>query len=244
MATREFNNPDLDPSQDSIWHRIEGFDLDSLDPAVSFTSRLARENRWSPDYAARVVEEYKRFCYLSVRAGHPVVPPGPVDRAWLLHMSYSRDYRDAFCSEVLGADLHHNPPPAGNGEDAEQYRAAYAATVDAYYRLSGERPPPDIWPIAELLLAADGSLRWVNAKDYVIVRKPPKGLLWVIQIGLIVATLYFLYQGEGVAAIVVGAAAVGLAVFRDTTDNEWVAKPWRDGDDDGTTAGGGGMRGI
>ena len=244
MATREFQDPDLDPSQDPLWHRIEAFDLDALGATVPFSQRLARENGWSPDYAARVVEEYKRFCYLAVRVGHAVVPSGQIDQAWHLHLSYSRDYWENYCAKVLCADLHHDPVRDSDAEDADRHREIYAATIASYQRLSGERPPTDIWPIAEMLYADTEFMRRVNAKNYMIVRKPPKGLLWVAQIALIFATLYFMWHGEFMTACFIGAAAAAIAIFRDSTDNEWITKPWRDGDDDGTSSGGGSIRGI
>jgi hypothetical protein len=244
MATREFQRPDLDPSQDPLWHRIEAFDLDTLDPTDPFSLILARENGWTSDYAARVVEEYKRFCYLAVKAGRSVIPSGQIDRAWQLHLSYSRNYWESYCAKVLCADLHHDPVRNSDTEDADRHRETYAATRQAYERLSGEQPPRDIWPVAELLFADSESLRRVNTKDHMIVPRPPKGLLWVAQTVLILATLYFLWHAEYVTGFIVGAAAAAIAVFRDSTDNEWITKPWRDGDDDGTSSGGGSMRGI
>lgn len=244
MDARDFQVPELDPSQDPLWHRIDAFDLDRLDPTLSFSQRLAHENGWKVPYAARVAEEYKRFCYLAVRSGHTVYPSYPVQQAWLLHLSYSRDYWDEFCADVLGADLHHTPPRAGDAEDREGHRDAYRATVRSYEQLSGERPPADIWPLGDLLFANEGAMRRVNTRHYLILRKPPRGVLWVAQIALILSTLYFLWQAQIVTALVVGALAVALAVYRDGTDNEWIAKPWRDGDDDDRSSGGGGMRGI
>lgn len=244
MATREFQSTDLDPSQDPLWHRIDAFDLDALDTSLPFSRRLARDNGWTPDYAARVVEEYKRFCYLSIRAGHAVVPPDQIEQAWHLHLSYSRDYWDEYCGKVLGVELHHDPARDSDTEDADRHRDNYAETMESYQRLSGEPPPPDIWPMAELLFADSGVMRRVNTKNYVILRRLPKGLLWVAQIALILCTLYFLWQGELVSAFIVGAAAAAVAIFRDKTDNKWVTKPWRDGDDDGTSSGGGSIRGI
>ncbi|MDA0652134.1 MAG: hypothetical protein O3C49_02515 [Proteobacteria bacterium] len=244
MAATEFHNHDLDPSQDPLWHRIEAFDFNALDETLPFAQRLARENGWTPDHAARVVEEYKRFCYLAINAGHAVVPPDQIDQAWRLHLCYSQDYWDIFCAKVLSADLHHNPIRYRDTEEADRHRDAYAATMKSYESLSGERPPPDIWPIAELLFADTDSMRRVNAKNYLILRRPPRGLLWVAQIALILATLYCLLQAAFATAVLFGAGAVALAIFRDTTDNEWLAKPFRDGDDDGTGSGGGGMRGI
>lgn len=244
MATREFQESSMDPSQDPLWHRIDAFDFGDLDPALQFVQRLARENGWKPDYAARVVEEYKRFCYLAVRAGHAVFPSEQVDQVWLLHLSYSQDYWNNFCAKILGTDLHHNPPWTDEPEEVDRHRHSYAATMKSYERLSGERPPSDIWPIAELLYADNGAMRRVNTKNNFILRRPAKGVLWVAQIALIVATIVLLWEREVVIALFAGVAAVAVAIFRDSTDNKWITKPWRDGDDDGTPSGGGNIRGI
>jgi len=45
-------------------------------------------------------------------------------------------------------------------------------------------------------------------------------------------------------AVIVGVAAEAISIFRDNTDNEWITKPWRDGNDDRTSSGGGSIRGI
>ena len=246
MDANEFKNPDLDPSQDPLWHRIDAFDLEGLDPTLPFSQRLARDNRWTLNYAERVAEEYKRFCYVALRAGHAVLPPAHIDQAWHLHLSYSHDYWNIYCADVLCQDLHHEPVPQGetDSEAADRHRDAYTATIETYERISGERPPSDIWPVAELLFADCDTMRRINVKDYLILRKPPKGLLWVVQTVLIVSTLGFLWQGKLVTACIVGAAAAAIAIFRDSTDNKWITKPWRDGDDDGTSSGGGSIRGI
>ena len=177
MVAREFRPLDLDPSQDPLWHRIDAFDFDTLDAALPFTQRLAQENGWKESHAARVVQEYKRFCYLAVRAGHPVFPPDQVDQVWHLHLSYSRNYWDEYCAKVLCADLHHDPVGNNSGEDVDRKRDAYTATMNTYQTSSAERPPPDIWPIADLLFADTGTVRRVNTKNYLVIPKPPKGLL-------------------------------------------------------------------
>jgi hypothetical protein len=230
-VAREFDNPDLDPSQDPLWHRIDAFDLDALDVTLPFSRRLARDNCWTHDYAARVIEEYKRFCYLSVRAGHAVAPSDQIDQAWRLHLSFSRQYWDEFCTKVLCADLHHSPPLTSDLEDAGRHRASYAATMKSYQRMSGAPPPADIWPNVAQQFSDAVAMRRVNTADYMIIRRPPKGLLWIVQIALVLATLYSLLQGEYTLALVVGLATAAVAIYRDRTDNKWTARPRRDGDD-------------
>lgn len=244
MVSEEIENPDMDPSQDPLWNRIDVFDFDGLDATQPFSERLARDNGWTSEYAVRVIKEYKRFCYLAIRAGHAVVPSDQIDQAWLLHLSFSREYWEEFCANVLHADLHHSPALNGDSEDAGRHRDSYAATMKSYERISGEPPPTDIWPNVEQRFGEAVAMRRVNAADYMIIRRPPKGLLWIVQITLILATLYYLFQGEYTIALAIGIATVGMVIYRERTDNKWRIKPWRDGDDDELDSGGGRNRGI
>ena len=59
-----------------LWQRIARHELDVDGAALPFTARLARDNSWSRRFAARVVEEYRRFTFLAVVAGRRA------ERAW------------------------------------------------------------------------------------------------------------------------------------------------------------------
>ncbi len=120
-----------------LLRRIEAFEIDEGRPALSFQSRLARENGWTENYAARVNFEYKRFVYLAMAAGHAVTPSDQVDQAWHLHLTYSRSYWDRLCGEVLGKPLHHGPTRGGEDED-DKFNDWYEQTK-ASYRPFGRR---------------------------------------------------------------------------------------------------------
>lgn len=96
-------------SDPELWRRLAGFEVGAADAALTFTRRLARENRWSEAFARRVLEEYRRFVYLSMVAGRPMTPSDAVDQAWHLHLSYTRSYWQGLCRDVLGRPLHHEP---------------------------------------------------------------------------------------------------------------------------------------
>lgn len=99
-----------------------------VDAELSHTRRLARENGWSARQAARVFEEYRRFVYLAVTAAHPVTPSDAVDQAWQLHLTYTQDYRERLCPEVLGRALHHGPTRGGR-EAGARFFEQYAQTL-------------------------------------------------------------------------------------------------------------------
>ncbi len=134
---------------DPLWERLRTYEVGPSDAEFSFVQRLARENRWPESYAAEVIREYLRFCYLAVKAGHEVTPSDQVDQAWHLHLTYSRDYWQRFCPEVLGCDLHHGPT-AGGSVERQRYYDQYAQTLKSYEEAFDEAPPPAIWsPAAE-----------------------------------------------------------------------------------------------
>lgn len=157
--------PDTD-----LWYRIAAHSIDPDDAALTFAARLARENRWSLAHAEAVVGEYKRFCYLAMTAGHEVTPSDAVDQAWHLHLTYTRDYWQTFCPEVLGGDLHHGPTKGGALERHRFYHQ-YAATLAAYEAAFGTPPPPATWPAARRRFSIDPMGVRVNFSDGIFLSR-------------------------------------------------------------------------
>jgi hypothetical protein len=153
-----------------LWQRLADHYIGPTDASLSFVARLARENRWSLAHAERVIGEYKRFCYLAMTAGHEVTPSDAVDQAWHLHLTYSRDYWQVFCPQVLGADLHHGPTRGGRSERSRFYHQ-YAATLAAYQTAFGHPPPGDIWPVAHRRFTIDPQGVRVNFSDVIVLRR-------------------------------------------------------------------------
>ena len=153
--------------QQSLWSRIEQFSLDEPGAAFPFSTRLARENRWSPDRAERAIREYKRFMFLGCVTGHPVSPSEDVDQVWHLHLVYTKSYWKDFCGEVLRQPFHHQPTKGGSDESAK-FGEWYANTLRSYRKFFGEDPPLDIWPATPV----HHELTWVDAGRNWIIRKP------------------------------------------------------------------------
>src|SRR5262245_13844428 len=131
----------------TTWNRLSGLDFDAADVAFPFSARLARENRWTHEFAAKAVEEYRKFCFLAAHAGHPVTPSDEVDQVWHLHLIYSRHYWDTLCRDTLERPLHHGPTEGGAAED-RKFHDWYDNTLASYRRYFGE-PPRDLWPAAD-----------------------------------------------------------------------------------------------
>lgn len=161
----------MNASEQSLYDRISRFSFDDGDEELTFAGRLARENGWTPNYTARVIEEYKRFIFLAVVSRHPVTPSDQVDQVWHLHLTYTRSYWDRLCGQVLGRPLHHGPT-RGGGAEAQKFDRWYTNTLESYTRLFGDEPPNDIWPHASVRFGADCYFQRTNTKRNWIIHKP------------------------------------------------------------------------
>jgi hypothetical protein len=151
--------------------RIQAFLLDEPGVVFPFSARLARENGWTRPFAARVVEEYRRFVYLAMTAGHPVSPSDEVDEVWHLHLTYTRSYWEEMCGRVLGRPLHHEPTKGGQAEGSK-FVDWYTRTLDSYSCAFGHAPPPDVWPPPAERFAPSGRTPPVSRATHWMIRKP------------------------------------------------------------------------
>jgi hypothetical protein len=174
-----------------VWQRLSAFTIGPDAAALDFAARLARENGWSEAHAARVIEEYKRFCFLAVTGDGQCTPSDAVDQVWHLHLTYSRDYWDRFCPQVLGCALHHGPTDGGTAE-RNRFFAQYAETLKRYEQAFG-LPPSDIWPSAARRLLDDPRARRVHPRDGVIVSRG-KLAFWLLGTAVIGAIIGWAFQ--------------------------------------------------
>ncbi len=159
--------PSASPVDHPVWQRLSHYSIGPDDAALSFAARLARENGWTPDEALRVIEEYKRFCFLAVTGDGEVTPSDAVDQAWHLHLTYTRDYWERFCPQILGKTLHHGPTKGGATERGRFFQQ-YAETLKRYEAVFGPAPA-DIWPSAAQRLLDDPRARRVHPRDALIL---------------------------------------------------------------------------
>lgn len=165
----------VQPNASQLWQTLKEFRVDEPGTPLSFVKRLARENRWSSAYAERVFEEYKRFVFLAVAAGHRVTPSDEVDQAWHLHLAYTESYWTDMCGKLLGQPLHHGPTKGGQQED-DKYFDWYSRTLESYERFFGHKPPADIWPSPEERFNRKQRFARLNTADYWLLKKPELGL--------------------------------------------------------------------
>ncbi len=99
-----------------------------------------------------------------------MTPSDAVDQAWHLHLTYSRDYWQVFCPQILGADLHHGPTQGGTAERTRFYRQ-YADTLAAYEAAFAAAPPLAIWPAAHRRFFVDPKSVRVNLFHDIVVSR-------------------------------------------------------------------------
>jgi uncharacterized protein (TIGR04222 family) len=159
-----------DERQRALWQRLRAHDFAPADDPLHFTARLAREHGWSLADAAAAVEEYRRFCFLAAVAGHGVTPSSAIDEVWHLHLTYTREYWSAFCPDVLGFDLHHEPTRGRLGEGA-RFRDDYARTLASYETWFGA-PPERWWPGTHARFADTRRWRRVDLRQVMVLPRP------------------------------------------------------------------------
>jgi hypothetical protein len=151
-----------------LWEDLSHYSFEDPTSSLTILRRLSMEHGWPLEYARRVTDEYKKFVYLAVMAGHKVTPSDEVDQVWHLHMIYTEEYWDNFCTNILHTKLHHGPTKGGKNEDIK-FDDWYSKTKDSYRRIFGTEPPEDIWP--------DNAVRFgrrfvrINVHDHVVIFK-------------------------------------------------------------------------
>jgi len=133
------------PTRATLLQQLLAMRIEEPGASLSFEQALAGENGWSQARAEAVAAEYRRFLYLAATSGREATPSRAVDKAWHLHLTYSRHYWDEMCASLLGQPLHHRPGTGGAFE-SEHYRRRYEDTLALYEATFGTPPPPSVWP--------------------------------------------------------------------------------------------------
>ncbi|OIP82632.1 MAG: hypothetical protein AUK37_08820 [Rhodobacterales bacterium CG2_30_65_12] len=124
-----------------LWSRVRVAPLPVSRMKHEFPQTLAYQLDLPVFEARELIEEYRRFLYLSAITDAQRVAPEAVRKAWAMH-AHSPDY-SAFCAGALGKQLGLDDGTRKFGANA-----AYRRTLQSYVREFGTTPPPAIWPPA------------------------------------------------------------------------------------------------
>ncbi len=126
-----------------LWARLSAYSFDTGTGSAPYSVKLARAEGWSATFTARVIEEYRQFLYLTQVSDRQVTPSQIVDAAWHMHLTFTRDYWEDLCPNVIGAPVHHQP--CAGDEEMPRYRDQFGATKALYEAEFGHEPPLEIW---------------------------------------------------------------------------------------------------
>lgn len=145
MNEKEHTRHDADWTAErrELWQRLRDYRFGG-EQAEAFLDRVGHALGCDRAGAEAALEEYRRFCFLAVAAGHAVTPSVRIDKVWHAHLTDTRDYWGRFCPQVLRRELHHTPSLGGQAEDA-RHQAQYRQTLASYAEFFDE-PPPQLWP--------------------------------------------------------------------------------------------------
>lgn len=138
----------MDYRLDPLWLKLNLMNADGLQAFAPLVDTMQKQLGQNAGMAQRVIEEYRKFLFLAMRAGHQVIPPGPVNDAWMMHLQNAQNYW-----ENLGSMIAERP--IAQGLDASQFSSmadTWKMTLESYEKIFGMKPPMDIWgqgPAAE-----------------------------------------------------------------------------------------------
>ena len=127
-----------------LWQKIAAFPFDAPGARFPFSHRLARENKWDYDFGLQAIEEYRKFIFLCCISPQGASPSKVIDEVWHLHLIYTQNYWEEFCSKTLNRNIHHHPSTGGSPEK-EKHKNWRAETLALYRDTFHTAPPPAFW---------------------------------------------------------------------------------------------------
>jgi hypothetical protein len=127
-----------------LWQSIQNFTIDDVNASFPFSKKLAKEQKWSTKFTQKAIQAYKKFMYLCCVSPNGASPSKIVDEVWHLHLTYTFNYWDVFCANVLQQKIHHFPTD-GSIADNKKYKSWEQNTLHLYEKEFGEKPPSEIW---------------------------------------------------------------------------------------------------
>jgi len=131
----------MDYRLDPLWLKLNLMGMQGAQSFAPMLQMIEKQMGWNADMAIRVIEEYRKFLFLAMRAGHQVIPPGAINDVWMLHLQNAQNYW-----ETLGQMITERP--AAGGYDPKAFAAMadpWKQTLESYERIFGSKPPADIW---------------------------------------------------------------------------------------------------
>ncbi len=131
----------MDYRLDPLWLKLNMMSAEGLQAFAPLAQMMQQQMGTNAEMAQRVIEEYRKFLFLAMRAGHQVIPPGIINDVWMMHLQNAQNYW-----ETLGQMIGERPMTQGiDPKNLGTMADAWAATLKSYEQIFGTKPPMDIW---------------------------------------------------------------------------------------------------
>jgi len=131
----------MDYRLDPLWLKLNMMNAQGMQAFAPVMQMMEKQMGANAEMAARVIEEYRKFLFLAMRAGHQVIPPGLINDVWMMHMQNTQNFWEQL-SQMM------TERPAVGGMDAKTMGSvaeAWTQTLQSYEKFFGTKPPTDIW---------------------------------------------------------------------------------------------------
>lgn len=91
-------------------------------------------------------DEFKKFVFLSCISNDTIIISQRLDLIWHHYLTFTKEFWDIFCKEVLQREFHHLPSD-GSQEAFKIHKKAYEATLDFYEVVFGTLAPESAWEL-------------------------------------------------------------------------------------------------
>ena len=131
----------MDYRLDPLWLKLNLMNAEGLQAFAPVMQTMQQHMGSNAEMGQQVIEEYRKFLFLSMRAGHQVIPPGVINDVWMMHMQTAQNYW-----ENLGKMITERPVVQGvDAKNIASMADTWAATLKSYELIFGAKPPAEIW---------------------------------------------------------------------------------------------------
>lgn len=132
----------MDYRLDPLWLKLSTMNAEGLQAFAPMMKMVEQQMGANAEMAGRLIEEYRKFLFLAMRAYHQVIPPGVINEVWMMHMQQAQDYWEQLSQMIT------ERPVTGGTMDAKTMGSmadAWTQTLKSYEAIFGSKPPMDIW---------------------------------------------------------------------------------------------------
>ena len=120
-----------DYRRDPLWLRLAFLEREGGPSAAALHRLVERETGWTPDRVRAIIEEYRRFLFLAMRAGHAVAPPPAIERVWNLHIAHAPNYWEVLSQLITERPVAEPGSLASAPSTLASYRAIFEIDAPA-----------------------------------------------------------------------------------------------------------------